>query len=559
MDSTYQTTYLEAVFSKAQTEKDSALMGMAAFQLHQNFKKSVLENAKSLEWITLSIVCFKAAGDSLNYYNSRTGLVSYYFNVKRYDEIVRILKKNIDYYHLSGNQFMQVHASVSIARAYYGMGKKKKAQDCYNTALELNKIVKDTIIDLIALKSTAQIHQDDGEYEQAIIAAKESLRLSELIGNFNWKINSLFYLGMNHQFNGDFDKAIGYFQEIVNTNRGIVFLKVKEQSFKHLSQCYEDRGNYKKAYLYACQYAALVDRISQKQKAEDLDKLTLAFESKEKQIAIDLLEKENEFVKNTNKQKSQILYGLTSVLFVLFILFWLLVRFYRDKTRKDEIIANQVKRLNQQKIKNLENDLQLTVVKAMLDGQEKERSRIALDLHDSLGGLLSTIKLKLVQGENKENTALGVLLDNAADEVRSIAQDLQPNALQELGLIRAIKDLVNSKNKEEQHLIINFQYYNMIGELPSSDALQLYRIIQESLNNALKHAQASEILVQINGEKKGLSVIIEDDGIGFDTNGIKKGQGLNNLHKRAEFLQAELAIESSNKGTSVYFFLPLNT
>ena len=136
--------------------------------------------------------------------------------------------------------------------------------------------------------------------------------------------------------------------------------------------------------------------------------------------------------------------------------------------------------------------------------------------------------------------------------MRIIAQNLQPSALEHLGLVASIQDLVAANRPPNGIPAVSFQHYNFPGNLAPATALQLYRIIQEALHNALKHAEASEILIQLNGEKDGYSILVEDDGKGFDTTKVTDGNGLENMQKRAEFLGTELTIDSGGRGTTVF-------
>ena len=158
--------------------------------------------------------------------------------------------------------------------------------------------------------------------------------------------------------------------------------------------------------------------------------------------------------------------------------------------------------------------MKMNSMRSVIAGQEIERERIAKDLHDSLGGLLSTIKLqfdnvrskKQELAELKEYNHAHKLLDTAVDEVRTISRNLQPGSLHDLGLVSAIKDLIN-RFEGENCPEIDFQYYEMPDKIDKMISLSVYRIIQELLNNSLKHAQATEILIQINTEDNELSLI----------------------------------------------------
>ena len=207
-------------------------------------------------------------------------------------------------------------------------------------------------------------------------------------------------------------------------------------------------------------------------------------------------------------------------------------------------------------------------MKSMIAGQEEERERIAKDLHDSLGGLLSTIKLRFDKLQTDNRVALSNtdfikvhdLIDVACVEVRNISHDLKPGALEDLGLIEAIKDMLNRYNREKGPEII-FQDYGFDGKekiMESSRALQVYRIVQELLNNSIKHSKGNEILVQLSLKEPDLEIIVEDDGIGYQTDHVNKGMGLENIKSRIKYLKGEISIKSRpNEGTSTLIQVPV--
>ncbi|MBP8213141.1 MAG: ATP-binding protein, partial [Saprospiraceae bacterium] len=146
----------------------------------------------------------------------------------------------------------------------------------------------------------------------------------------------------------------------------------------------------------------------------------------------------------------------------------------------------------------------------------------------------------------KEYNQAYQLLDTAVDEVRTISRDLQPGSLQNLGLVPAIKDLIN-RFEAENYPDIDFQYYEMPDKIDKMISLSVYRIVQELLTNSLKHAQATEILIQINTEEDELVIQYEDDGIGFDQSNLKrKGMGLENIRSRVNYMHGSISIESEN-------------
>ena len=213
-----------------------------------------------------------------------------------------------------------------------------------------------------------------------------------------------------------------------------------------------------------------------------------------------------------------------------------------------------------------ENEKQLLAINSILKGQEEERSRMAKDLHDGVGGLLSGIKLNLSSMKGNliihENDARlfnkSILqLDNAIAEMRRVAHNMMPEALIKFGISEAIQDFCDDIN-ESNTIKLKFIPINLQGPLEKSTEVILFRIAQELCNNAIKHAGAKNIFIQLSQHQKGLSLVVEDDGKGFDTGQMHKGAGLKNVQSRIEYLRGNWDIKSEpGSGTSVNIEIPL--
>ena len=222
----------------------------------------------------------------------------------------------------------------------------------------------------------------------------------------------------------------------------------------------------------------------------------------------------------------------------------------------------QKQRLQQQRIRELEKDKQLVVVDSMLKGQEEERGRLAKDLHDGLGGLLSGVKFSLSNMKDNlivtpDNMAVFErsldMIDTAIKELRRVAHNMMPEILTKFGLDEALKEYCNAINATKL-LSIKYQSHGMEIRIDPSAEIILYRIIQELLNNMLKHAAATEAFVQLIRENSRLNLVVEDNGKGFDT-GLpenNKGAGWANIRSRVEYLKGQLDLHSEQgKGTLV--------
>ncbi len=355
-------------------------------------------------------------------------------------------------------------------------------------------------------------------------------------------------------------------KECVNLLAGIPYSKDRLTAYQLLSENYELMGDLKSAHSYGKKYAMLQDSILNENRVLAINNLTYKYESKEKAGEIKLLEKDKAFAEKSNQQQKRALLVLGLALAGLILGIYYIIRFYSEKIKSAEIIEEQNEKINKQKITELQDRIRINSMQSMIAGQEEERERIAKDLHDSLGGLLSTIKLQIDNIQDKESDVKKLpefkhtthLLDVAVSEIRTISQDLQPGALARLGLVPAINDLVNryqTKNGPE----ITFQHYGLPKEMEQSFALSIYRIVQEILNNALKHAKATEIFVQLNKEDEDIVIHIEDDGIGFDPKKKYKSMGLENIKSRVNYHKGTIDIDSrKDQGTSFIIHLDSN-
>jgi len=228
--------------------------------------------------------------------------------------------------------------------------------------------------------------------------------------------------------------------------------------------------------------------------------------------------------------------------------------FYQKK-----MIREQLKRTQ------LEYDHQQRLMQAELESQENERRRLAADLHDSIGGMLSAIRVglstisKLSPEANVEQTKQ--MLDDTIASVRRISRDLMPSTLERFGLYHAIREVCERFSATTQ-LPIHFYEQGEVTGLDKSKELMLFRITQECINNTVKHAQATEMIVGIVAAPDSLTIIAEDDGIGFDIdaqrNAKRKGLGLFSIENRANLLGASIDFERDRKkGTRVTIIMPL--
>jgi two-component system, NarL family, sensor kinase len=268
--------------------------------------------------------------------------------------------------------------------------------------------------------------------------------------------------------------------------------------------------------------------------------------SQKNKNAIAKLESEKEILNlnASNKQKTtnnKILIGLFSGLSILSLL-----GFRNFKNRQ---------KIQQLKITELEKDKQLLAVDAMLKGQEEERNRIAKDLHDGLGGMLSGVKMSITNmKENMIMTAENVTvfeqsigqLDGTIAELRKIAHNLMPEALVKFGLSDAINDYCTSL-KQSTNIAITYESLGDNRKLDNTANTYIYRIVQELINNAVKHGKPNTIFVQMTTTPSKILLTVEDNGLGLDTNKMigSTGIGISNIKHRVNYFKGSIAFENN--------------
>ena len=337
------------------------------------------------------------------------------------------------------------------------------------------------------------------------------------------------------------------------------FLDERYETMKDLIDAYQATDHNKEALLLFYEYNTIKDSIFTTEKDKNLTDALQKYEAskKEQKIVTQQLT-----IEKKNKQRQALLLSLVALGLISLLGFY----FYKKRLKYQRKIAEQTKELQFQKITELEQENKLVAFGSMIEGQEVERLRIAKDLHDSLGGMLSTIKshFTTIQKDSKPINEIQLtkktnsLIDEACVEVRRISHNMMPNALSLSGLPGALDDL--GEYLTDQGFKTTVEVSNIDKNLKDATKIMIYRLIQELISNIRKHAQAKTILIQLIGFKKELHLTIEDDGVGFDYDNalVKKSLGLKSINSRVAYLNGSIDWDTQkDKGTTVIINIPL--
>lgn len=315
--------------------------------------------------------------------------------------------------------------------------------------------------------------------------------------------------------------------------------------YKEMARVYEAMGNTSKAYEWVSKYSALQDTVYKENLTKQIadNEARYRFVTNEKKIIQLQAQTQEAALEHRNQVLLNWLLGVAATLFLLATLFLI---FYYHNNRKQTRL--QWKEMQQQQ--------ELMLANAMLEGEEQERRRLARDLHDGLGGALAGIKIKLSGQEKKEKTPqLNEVirqLEDSINELRRIARNMMPENLQKAGLETALRDLCESLPGDDTS--IEFHAFGLQQAIPLNVQANIYRIVQELLSNAVRHAAASKIIVQCSLNGNIFLITVEDNGRGFDMNTMTEAEGIGfqNIRNRVKYLNGYIDIDSvPGEGTTI--------
>ncbi|WP_445431410.1 ATP-binding protein [Chryseobacterium indoltheticum] len=354
------------------------------------------------------------------------------------------------------------------------------------------------------------------------------------------------------------NEAKNVLENILSEKTLIIDANNRKIFYNQLSSLNEQMGNLKEALVWEKKYSKLNDSLNSENVKLELNTLETKFRTAEKQKEIANLNTEKAQKELELNKKNQYLWVLVFASLFLLILI-ISIYFYTKKLAKEKEINHS------QKLKEIAQQEELKITKAILEGEEKERERVGKDLHDGLGGMLAGVKINFsawasqnLEPENKQNfNDILHQLDHSVTELRNISRNLMPESLLKLGLETALKDLCEFYSRKDLH--IDFQPIDINSKLPLAVQIDIFRIVQEILANAVKHSEAENILLQCSQSNDVFLITIEDDGKGFSQDSSPtKSMGLHNLKTRVDYLKGKMEINSDHEGTAINIELNTN-
>ena len=415
------------------------------------------------------------------------------------------------------------------------------------------------------------IYNAKNEYDTALRYFEKSLDVYSKSGNERELAELYFNIGSNHYFRSNFDQALSFFQKSLENALRTDYLNIETKALSAISDVYKIKNDFPKAYEYLDRYNTMKDSLLNSEKTKVIEELITKYETEKKDAEIKVLTAEqaqNEaLIQKRNAENKLLIIGLLALFgAIIGVILWFVYR-----ARKKRIIASQKEEIYQKEIDSLLDNQQLKTIGAMLEGQDKERKRLAAELHDRLGSILSLVKLyfsslnddiKEKQPELYNHFEEGnKFLDDAFSEVRAIIKEMHEGKISGDGLKNDVNELLGKISKigvEVQSQI------DLNDDLDTNVELNIFRIIQEALSNALKYSKADVIELLLT-DGKHLTLKIKDNGVGFDptqNNTLKserESYGVGNMENRVKLLGGEFQLQTAKgQGVDINIQIPLN-
>lgn len=578
-----KTYYREA---NALSEKIGFLRGQIKFianytyvlNMQGLYDSGLLLNLKAIELA-------RRKGDSIEVGKALFNVGTSYRQKGNFEQAVRYYEQGKVIFNNHKNEDIEAQGADILQLLYYSLHQYKRGIESGTTAVNLSRKLNNKSVLGMALTNLGVNYSAAEKYDSALVCFEEALLIARQTNDQSMEHSN--YLNIANIFlqKGDYKKTKPYYDkalllaEKLSTSEGVVISK-KGLALYHLSQkqntlaekyarealevTYRSDLRVQRAKIFGLlsDIALASQKMYEGQEYANAGELladSLMNETTQKNITE--LEKKYEVERKNDELKLKELvieeknlfnYALLVSGAALVLIMILLYGTYRQKQN-----------LQQQRITELEAEKKLMAAEAVLKGEEKERIRLAKDLHDGLGGMLSGIKYSLTQVKDTLVTTSAHarafersidMLDSSIQEMRRVAHNMMPEALVKFGLDAALHDFCKAINRSG---VLNITYQSIGMKDMAADqttSITIYRIVQELINNVMKHASATTAIVQISREGSDISITVEDDGKGFDVDTLnqRRGMGWSNIQSRIAYLKGKMDIQSApGHGTSV--------
>jgi signal transduction histidine kinase len=482
----------------------------------------------------------------------------------RFEEAYELNKKAISLHEKGFGLYMYAQALNNLGNALWKLKRKKEAEMAYKKAYQKAQMLGDLLIQCTSLSGQAEIQKANRNYDGLKKTGKEIFRIADAHNMAEQRVSGLYVEMLGYYYTHDYSKALKLAETAYSAAVQDSLWEEMERLLGTMGTIFIGLGELEKSDSVDAMRNALTRKILSEKVDQNIEVTEARLQSKINQLQVNSLKKEKALEEAKSELKTKWIWTLIIGLILLLAFVFVVI----SNQRKQQTIAEQERKIQNQKLLEMETQSQLGILDSLIKGQEMERARIARDLHDGLGGLLSGVKMSISALEKElhlpkdqqsifENALL--MLENATTEMRQVARNMMPDALLRFGLEKALQDYCGSLSAQSQIQIL-FSAHDIYIRPEHPASIPAYRIVQELVNNALKHSQASQIIVQLSQNLNQLWIEVEDNGKGFDSNAMSRseGTGFDNLQNRVSYLKGKIDIRTQpGKGSSFFIEIPI--
>jgi two-component system, NarL family, sensor kinase len=464
------------------------------------------QSAKAIGYFLQSLKVFDQTKTTPLFPSTFTNIASCYGDIGKFDSTIYFSKKGIALANKQNNYTVEANGWFILGTAYIEQKKYEEALQCFLKAKPIREKTGDFFFIVSDMAVLSELYAMMGRTDEGIKISKEAISIAE-----QQKLQAKFPM-----------------------------------IYKSLAMNYEKAGDYNMAASIYKKINLLKDSIYNNASTEALAEMETKYETEKKERII----QEQQF---NLKKKNYFILAISILLFLGLLLAYFIHA--RNKIRQE---AAMTKAMHEQEIK---------ATAAVMDAEENERQRIAKDLHDGVGQMMSAAKMNLSAFSNEINFSneeqkisferIISLVDESCKEVRTVSHQMMPNMLLKSGLGKAVTDFIDKIDRRVLKVHLHTEGLN--ERLDEHIEIVLYRVVQECVNNVIKHSGASDLDIAIIRDKDGVSATIEDNGKGFAINHLSEeaGMGLTNMRARVEYIKGTIEFDSTpGNGTLVAIHIP---
>lgn len=483
--------------------------------------------------------------------------------LKIYKNLKHKQERNLTYLKLLEEGITKKH--VDKNNASKGIKRFKDSALYFFSKLDKTPSINNEIINYKASShvNLSALYQIDSMYSKSKYFALKAIDLYKEKNNIIKLAKAQSNLGNVYLLIGEFKKAKETYIsgiDVLKKDNSQTATKLKANLYYNLAWAMRNLKDYK-AYDYQEISFEFEDVLKEKNISQIIKKIEANHQENLEQQKVNLVTEQRK-LKEAQQSKTTLLFAALSLLVI--IISGVVVYNYKLRQKNLQLKLSENNLLQQQSIEKIKSDAHTKILNATIDGKESERKQIAETLHDNVSALLSSANMHLsaTKKQFKDNAPLEIektqaIILEASQKVRDLSHNLISSILLKFGLEYALKDAAKKYSNSQLNFKVsahNINRYNQEFEI------KIFNIIQELANNILKHSKANYAQITIKQEKNQLTILVNDDGVGFLTSSssINDGIGLNQIEARLKMMEGKLSINSKkNKGTKISIIIPI--